>query len=95
MPDDPHRNAYSFAVSSFKLNWYNSDGAVIRSDDLTDTVASNWAAEYDPEYATYYFQSEASSTMAEGAATIRGVLTLRDTTTGKTYTAQPEHMDLY
>ena len=92
--NDPHKTDYDFEIAAFTLDWYNAAGAGLGTVDLTSAASAVLTVEYDDEYANYSLRCDLSTAIPENAASLRFSLTLRDKTTGKTYSDVSELMDL-
>ena len=92
--NDPHKTDYDFEIAAFTLDWYNAAGAGLGTVDLTSAASAVLTVEYDDEYANYSLSCDLSTAIPENAALLRFSLTLRDKTTGKTYSDVSELMDL-
>ena len=84
---DPHAADYDFEIAGFTVCWLDSADAEIRTDDLTEAAAETTLIEKDVEYdPVYTFATECPADIPDDAVIAVVTLTVRDRSTGKTYT---------
>ena len=91
---DPHKADYDFELTDVKMEWYNAENVNFETVDLTAAAAAGLSGGYEPEYVFYHYLSEMTVPIPENAASVSFTLTLRDKTTGRTYSKATEIMAL-
>ena len=92
--DDPHQADYDFELVSFTVEWFNASGTSLGTADLSSAAAASLTIEFDAEYRYYTMNCDLSAPIPDNAASLRFALTMRDRTTGKTYSDVGERTDL-
>ena len=92
--DDPHQADYDFELVSFTVEWFNASGTSLGTADLSSAAAASLTIEFDAEYRYYTMYCDLSAPIPDNAASLRFALTMRDRTTGKTYSDVGERTDL-
>ena len=91
---DPHKAAYDFELADVQMKWYNDANENFQTVDLTAAASAALTGGYEPEYVFYHYLSELTVPIPEVAASVSFTLTLRDKTTGRTYSKATEIMAL-
>ena len=82
--DDPHRENYNFTVDALIGLWYDTDGSLLETFNVTEDLSTiNW--EYDADLGIYRFTYTGTTAYQAGAAALKIQLNIIDTTTGTGY----------
>ena len=87
---DPHADEYSFEATAFNVTWY---------DDMDNSLGTTAAAPvsaltYSMAYGAYNFEYNGPVTIPPGAVRCEFHFTIRDTTTGKSFSCTSNLFDL-